>query len=70
MQREVEDALYAAVQEWKEFGSMPENASLTTEDAMAMMTGGPAVEETKERGVQRVHAECFPGRRRNRPRSP
>ena len=47
IQHEVEDALYAAVQEWTEFGSMPESTSWTTEDALAMMAGGPAVEENK-----------------------
>ena len=47
IQREVEDALCAAVQEWTESESMPESTSWTTEDAMAMMAGGPAVEENK-----------------------
>ena len=47
IQREVEDALYAAVQEWTESGSMLESTSWTTEDAMAMMAGGPAAEENK-----------------------
>ena len=37
----------AAVQKWTEFGSILANTSWTTEDAMAMMAGGPAAEENK-----------------------
>ena len=37
----------AAVQKSTEFGSILANTSWTTEDAMAMMAGGPAVEENK-----------------------
>ena len=47
VQREVDDALSAAVQRWTEFGSILESISWTTEGAMAMMAGGPAVEENK-----------------------
>ena len=47
IQREVEDALSAAVQKWTEFGSILKSTFWTTEDAMAMLVGGPAVEETK-----------------------
>ena len=41
----IEDAMSAAVQRWTEFGSILANTSWTTEDAMAMMAGGPAAEE-------------------------
>ena len=44
-QRVIEEAMSAAVQRWTEFGSILANTSWTTEDAMAMMTGGPAAEE-------------------------
>ena len=44
-QRAIEDAMSAAVQKWAEFGSILESTSRTTEDAMTMMAGGPAVEE-------------------------
>ena len=37
----------AAVQKWTKCESILANTSLTTEDAMAMMTGGPAAEENK-----------------------
>ena len=37
----------AAVQKGTEFGSIPANTFWATEDAMAMMAGGPAVEENK-----------------------
>ena len=37
---------------------MLESTSWTTKDAMAMMAGGPAVEQTKS-GVERVHTEWF-----------
>ena len=47
VQREVKNALYAAVQECTESESMPESTSWMTEDAMAMMARGPAVEENK-----------------------
>ena len=46
-QRVIEDAMSAVVQKWTEFGSILANISWTTEDAMAMMAGGPAVEENK-----------------------
>ena len=46
-QRVIEDAMSAAVQKWTEFGSILANISCTTEDAMAMMAGGPAAEENK-----------------------
>ena len=44
-QRVIENAMSAAVQKWTEFGSIPANTSWTTEDATAMMAGGPAAEE-------------------------
>ena len=44
---EVADALLAAGHEWMKFGSMLKSKSWTTEDAMAMMAGGPAAEENK-----------------------
>ena len=44
---EVADALLAAAHEWTKSGSMLKRASWTTEDAMAMMAGGPAAEENK-----------------------
>ena len=44
-QRVIEDVMPAAVQKWTEFGSILENTSWTTEDAMAMMAGGRAAEE-------------------------
>ena len=44
-QHVIEDAMSAAVQRWTEFGSTLANTSWTTEDAMAMMGGGPAAEE-------------------------
>ena len=47
MALEVEDALFAAVQGWTESGSMPKSTFWTPEDAMAMMAGGPAVEDIK-----------------------
>ena len=43
--------MFAAVQKWTEFGSILANTSWTTEDAMAMMVAGPAVEESKESNV-------------------
>ena len=46
-QRVIEDAMSAAVQKWTECGSILANTSWTTEDAMAMMVAGPAVEESK-----------------------
>ena len=45
----------AAVQKWRESGSILANTFWTTEDAMAMMTGGPAVEENN--GASNV---CMP----------
>ena len=42
----IEDAMAAAVQKWTEFGSILANTSWTTEDAMAMMAGGLAAEES------------------------
>ena len=51
-QRAIQDAMSTAVQKWTEFGSILKSASWTTEDAMAMMAGGPAVEEnTRELSV-------------------
>ena len=44
-QRVIEESMSAAVQKWTEFGSILANTSWTTEDAMAMMVGGPAAEE-------------------------
>ena len=44
-QRVIENAMPAAVQKWTEFGSISANTSWTTEDATAMMAGGPAAEE-------------------------
>ena len=44
-QRVIKDAMSAAVQKWTEFGSIRANTSWTTEDAMAMMAGGSAVED-------------------------
>ena len=44
---EVADALLAAAHEWTKSGSMLKRASWTTEDAMAMMAGGPAAGENK-----------------------
>ena len=46
-QRAIEDAVSAAVQKWTEFGNILESTSWTTENAMAMIAGGPAVEENK-----------------------
>ena len=37
----------AAEEKWVEFGSIQANTSWTTQDAMAMMAGGPAAEEIK-----------------------
>ena len=54
-QRVIEDAMSVTVQKWTEFGSILENTSWTTEDAMSMMAGGPAVEDYK--GELRV---CMP----------
>ena len=47
MNPEVADALLAAAHEWTKSGSMLKRASWTTEDAMAMMAGGPAAGENK-----------------------
>ena len=44
-QRVIEEAMSAAVQKWTEFGSILANISWTTEDATAVMAGGPAAEE-------------------------
>ena len=38
---EVADALLAAAYEWSKSGSILKSTSWTTEDAMAMMAGGP-----------------------------
>ena len=46
-QRVIEDAMSAAVQMWTEFGSILANTCWTTEDAMAVVAGGPAAEENK-----------------------
>ena len=45
LQYVIENAMSAAVQKWTEYGSILANTSWTTEDAMAMMAGGPAAEE-------------------------
>ena len=47
IQCEDEDVLDTAMQHWTESESMPESTSWTTEDAMAMMAGEPAVEDNK-----------------------
>ena len=47
MNPEVADAMLAAAYEWTKCGSMQKSTSWTTEDAMAMMAGGPAAEENK-----------------------
>ena len=44
---EVADALLAAAYEWTKSGSMQKSTSWTTDDAMAMMAGGPAAGENK-----------------------
>ena len=44
---EVTDGLRAAVHEWTKSGSMLKSTSWTTDDAMALMAGGPAAEENK-----------------------
>ena len=65
-QRAIEDAMSAAVQKWTEFGSILADTSWTTEDAMAMMAGGPAADNTK--GESNV---CMPsGFPENQPRNP
>ena len=45
--------MFAAAHEWIKSGSMLKSTSWTTEDAMAMMAGGPAMEW----GIERAH--CF-----------
>ena len=45
-QRVIENAICGRVQKWTEYGSILTNTSWTTEDAMAMMAGGPAAEES------------------------
>ena len=47
IQREVENAMSAAMQKWTGFGSILENTSWTTEDAMVMITEGPAAKKNK-----------------------
>ena len=47
MNPEVADALLAAGHEWTKPGSMLKSTSWATENAMAMMAGGPAAEENK-----------------------
>ena len=47
MNPEVVDALLEAAHEWTKSGSMLKSTSWTTEDAMAMIAGGPAAEENK-----------------------
>ena len=47
MNPEVTDGLRAAVHEWTKSGSMQKSTSWTTDDAMALMAGGPAAEENK-----------------------
>ena len=44
-QRVIENAMSAAVQKWTELGSILTNTSWTTDDATAIMAGGPAAEE-------------------------
>ena len=63
---EVADALLAAAHEWTKSGSMLKTTSWTTEDAMAMMAGGPAVEENKGELSVRMPTG-LPGRRRTVP---
>ena len=53
---EVADALLAAAYEWTMSRRMLlKRTSWTTEDALALMAGGPATD--KKRGVKRAHAE-------------
>ena len=47
MQPEVADALLVAAYEWTKSGSVLKSTSWTTEDAIAMVAGGLAVEESK-----------------------
>ena len=47
MDPEVADALLAAAHELAKSGSMLKSTSWTTEDAIAMMAGGPAMEENE-----------------------
>ena len=50
---EVVDVLLAAAYEWTKSGrSIQKSTSWTTEDAMAIMGGGPAVEEKRELSVR------------------
>ena len=44
---EVADVLLAAAHEWTKSGRMLKSTSWTTEDAMAVMAGGPAAGENK-----------------------
>ena len=46
-QRATGDAMSASVQKWAEFGSVLASTCWTTQDAMAMMTGGSAVGKNK-----------------------
>ena len=47
MQPEVADALLAAAYEWTKSGSTLKSRSWMTENARAMIVGGPAAEENK-----------------------
>ena len=61
----VADAQLAAAPEWwTKPGNILKRTSWTTRDAVAVMAAGPAVEK---RGIERVHAEWFPGRRKTAP---
>ena len=56
MRPEVADALLAAAYEWAMSRiTLLKSTSWTTEDALALMAGGPATD--KKRGVKRAHAE-------------
>ena len=52
MKPEVADALLAAAYEWTKSGSMLKSTSWTTEDAMALMAEGLAVENKGEVSVR------------------
>lgn len=66
MRPEVADALLAAAYEWTmSRRTLLKSTSWTTEDALALMAGGPAAD--KKRGVKRAHAEWISGTRRTAP---
>ena len=66
MRPEVADALLGAAYEWTmSRRTLLKSTSSTTEDALALMAGGPA--EDKKRGVKRAHAEWVSGTRRTAP---